>query len=177
MPQPCNECRRCNLPEMSHAEAMELIPDEEVMRNCMEFLRKSFKQNAFGIPDPIGFRMTRWRSDPYSRGSWTILPKNAKIEHISELRRPSLFGESSTFHFAGEHTCDGKNNMALENGTVHGAWLSGELAGEAVAKLLGKETNLGVEINLESSDSDESNTITSRSDSAKCCGSFCHECT
>ena len=162
------------------AEAMELKSDEEVMRSCMEFLRKSFKQDAFGIPDPIGFRMTRWRLDPYSRGSWTILPKDAKMEHISELRQPSLFGESSTFLFAGEHTCDGRNNLALENGTVHGAWLSGELAGKAVAKLLGEETNLEVGINLEYSDSDESNKRDSDSDSpdsAQCCGSFCHECT
>merc|ERR1712136_555620 len=98
--------------------------------------------------------MTRWKNDPLSRGSWTILPKNANLQMISELRKPIIIGESCTFNFAGEHTCDGIENPALENGTVHGAWLSGELAAERIAKDIIVGTKLTLERNIYVNDSE-----------------------
>ena len=57
------------------AESMESKSDIDVMQNCLQFLRKSFEQDEINIPDPIAFTMTRWKNDPFSRGSWTILRK------------------------------------------------------------------------------------------------------
>ena len=134
------------------AESMESKSDIDVMQNCLQFLRKSFEQDEINIPDPIAFKMTRWKNDPFSRGSWTILPKKANLQMISELRKPIIVGESCTFNFAGEHTCDGIENPALENGTVHGAWVSGELAAERVAQILIADNKLTLERNVDSSD-------------------------
>ena len=138
------------------AESMESKSDEEVMQNCIQFLRRSFNDVATNIPDPIAFKMTRWKCDPFSRGSWTILPKDSKPQMISELRKPILVGKSGTFHFAGEHTCDGLDSPALENGTVHRAWLSGELAAEKVVRKMEEEKSITLDIDLEvvSSESD-----------------------
>ena len=73
---------------------------------------------------------------------------------ISELRKPIIVGESCTFNFAGEHTCDGIENPALENGTVHGAWLSGELAAERIAKDIIADTKLTLERSIDANESE-----------------------
>ena len=136
------------------AESIESKSDDEVMQNCMQFLRRSFKQDERGLPSPIAFKMTRWKNDQFSRGSWTILPKNADLGDISVLRKPILVGKSCTFHFAGEHTCDGKYSPALENGTVHGAWLSGELAVKEVITKLSSQKTITLNKDTEFIDSD-----------------------
>ncbi|KAG8900141.1 hypothetical protein FRB99_006215 [Tulasnella sp. 403] len=85
-------------------------------------------------PPPEDIIVTRWRSDPYSQGSYTFLPasnlaptaatdsfgarhssKGGSPLDIMELAEP-LWGR---FFFAGEHT-------SIDHyGTVHGAYLSG----------------------------------------------------
>jgi len=65
--------------------------------------------------------VTRWRSDPWTRGSYSFVSVDSSgkdYEYLGEPVGPTSSGVPRVF-FAGEHTC--KNYPA----TVHGALLSG----------------------------------------------------
>ncbi len=65
--------------------------------------------------------VTRWRSDPWTRGSYSFVSVESSgkdYEYLGEPVVPPSSGVPRVF-FAGEHTC--KNYPA----TVHGALLSG----------------------------------------------------
>lgn len=93
--------------------------DQDIVSHGMDRLRSIF---GTGIPDPTDFQITRWGSDPYSRGSYSFLPVGA---HPS--MRDALAGHlEDRIFFAGEAT----NRQYYP--TVHGAYLSGL---EAAAKV------------------------------------------
>lgn len=70
-----------------------------------------------------GCHITRWDQDPYSRGAYSFWPLGAKEIHIENLGSPEWDG---ILHFAGEAT-----NAEYE-GSVHGAFLSGEAVAEDI---------------------------------------------
>ena len=73
------------------------------------------------IPDPIDAIVTRWRHDPYARGSYSYLAAEASPSDRASLGRPV-----GRLYFAGE---------AVHRdfpATVHGAWLSGRDAARQV---------------------------------------------
>eukprot|EP00521_Asterionellopsis_glacialis_P016169 CAMPEP_0195293834 /NCGR_PEP_ID=MMETSP0707-20130614/13496_1 /TAXON_ID=33640 /ORGANISM="Asterionellopsis glacialis, Strain CCMP134" /LENGTH=539 /DNA_ID=CAMNT_0040354639 /DNA_START=22 /DNA_END=1641 /DNA_ORIENTATION=- len=78
------------------------------------------------LPDPTFFDMTRWHSDPFSRGTWTYYAKNTCPETIAAFRNDKTSADRGLY-FCGEHTCDG-SVVGLDIGCVHSAWLSGEMA-------------------------------------------------
>ncbi len=78
---------------------------------------------SLAVPDPTGHLITRWRHDPYARGSYSFLAVGARPEHREWLREPV----GHRLFFAGEAT------HALFPATVHGALMSGEEAAGAVA--------------------------------------------
>lgn len=103
-----------------HAEQIEKLSDKDIVADIMMTARQMFG-NA--IPDPIDAQITRWRSDPYSLGSYSFYavgsgPQDRKLLAKSEMGR---------LHFAGEAQSD------LYPGTVHGALLSGR---EAAARII-----------------------------------------
>ncbi|MEM7584131.1 MAG: FAD-dependent oxidoreductase [Acidobacteriota bacterium] len=94
--------------------------DQAIVADGMEKLRSIF---GTGIPDPVDHQITRWASDPQTRGSYSYLPAGA-----DPAMRDALAGslEGRVF-FAGEAT----NRQYYP--TVHGAYLSGLAAVERVA--------------------------------------------
>lgn len=115
------------------AAIMENVSDEVIVGRCLAVLKGIFGNAA--VPQPKESVVTRWRADPYARGSYSFVsvgssgsdydllaapvtpindnatkPSSSSIDDRKEM--PRLF-------FAGEHTI--RNYPA----TVHGALLSG----------------------------------------------------
>ena len=74
------------------------------------------------VPEPIGHVITRWRADPFARGSYSFLASGASPDDRVALAAPV---EGRLF-FAGEATETDYPAM------VHGAYLSGERAANEV---------------------------------------------
>ncbi|KAI9581178.1 peroxisomal N(1)-acetyl-spermine/spermidine oxidase [Glossina fuscipes] len=126
------------------AEYMETLDDEVVADKCTEILR-IFLQDPC-VPKPKKCVCTSWKSQMFTKGSYTSIPVGALQEDIENLAQP-LYASSQALKpavvFAGEHT---HSNFYS---TVHGAYLSGRTAAQS---LLGKEEPN--EIILESDGSD-----------------------
>ncbi len=67
------------------------------------------------FPEPSGFQITRWNSDPFSLGSYSYTPVGSKQSYRRQIGMPV---ENKVF-FAGEATSQ------FFPATVHGAFLSG----------------------------------------------------
>ena len=74
------------------------------------------------IPDPIASLVTRWRDDPFARGSYSYLAKGSKPKDRDRIAKPN----SGRLFFAGEAT--DRDFPA----TVHGALLSGQRAAKEI---------------------------------------------
>ncbi|MDX2140713.1 MAG: FAD-dependent oxidoreductase [Chloroflexota bacterium] len=98
---------------------IETLTEKQVVASAMEALRAIY---GAAIPDPVGWSLTRWLSDPYARGSYSHLAVGASPKHRETLAAPV---EGRLF-FAGEATH--RDHAA----TVHGAWLSGLRAADEV---------------------------------------------
>lgn len=92
--------------------ANEALPDAEIVKSLMDCLRKMYGEN---IPEPSGFQVTRWNSDPFSLGSYSYTPVGSKQSFRRQIGMPV---ENKVF-FAGEATSQ------FFPATVHGAFLSG----------------------------------------------------
>ncbi len=109
------------------------MTDEEIAGRALEVLAEILGRE---VPQPLASVVTRWRDDPFARGSYTYLPVGAAPEDMEELGRP----ESDTLLFAGEAT------VPLYYGTVHAALLSGLREARRVG---GEELTLaGLELEL-----------------------------
>lgn len=74
------------------------------------------------VPDPSAWLITRWEQDPFARGSYSYLSKNAKPKHRRDLAAPI----DGRLLFAGEAV------NSDYSATVHGAILSGQAAAAEV---------------------------------------------
>lgn len=106
------------------ASIMENISDDLIIGRCLAVLRQIFGNSQ--VPAPKEVIVTRWRSDPWTRGSYSFVSvessgKDYELlgEPISPQTNSSESSKVPRVFFAGEHTC--KNYPA----TVHGALLSG----------------------------------------------------
>ncbi|XP_041983706.1 spermine oxidase-like isoform X2 [Aricia agestis] len=99
------------------AKLVETLPEEVVTKKTMELLRR-FMGKQFSIPEPKRTLITKWHSNPYTRGSYTydnlLTPQQPNARTI--LGEPLLdaFGRARVL-FAGEAT----NQTHFS--TVHGA--------------------------------------------------------
>ena len=122
------------------AERIEGMSNEDIQRDAIHALRLAFEGNnkcssscnndILSIPDPLRTHVTRWRSDRYSRGSWTFFGAGSRgVKDLSTFQRWNLDSRSKggNLFFAGEHACDG-SVAGLDVATVHGAYVSGQLA-------------------------------------------------
>ncbi|RTG85995.1 lysine-specific histone demethylase 1A [Schistosoma bovis] len=98
--------------------------------NCNGGMHSNQEKKKLIIPNPIDAYVTRWRTDPYSRGSYSYVAVGATGADYDILGEPVYYSSSSSddismptnnprIFFAGEHTC------RCYPATVHGALLSG----------------------------------------------------
>ncbi|KAI5646016.1 flavin containing amine oxidoreductase domain-containing protein [Phthorimaea operculella] len=105
------------------AEYMESLPMDEVATTCTKILRK-FLNDPF-VPEPIQCVCTSWKKQPFTRGAYTSIAVGASQSDIESLGQPlyrNVHDKKPVLLFAGEHT---HSNFYS---TVHGAYLSGQIA-------------------------------------------------
>lgn len=95
-----------------HGREIEAWSDGQIVASAMETLKTIFGAN---IPQPIDYQITRWASDPFTRGSYSYNAIGSTPKMRGALANP-LNGQ---LFFAGEAT----NRDYF--GTAHGAYLSG----------------------------------------------------
>jgi hypothetical protein len=79
------------------------------------------------IPRPSEVIVTRWKKDPFTRGSYSFVGPQTQTGDYDVMAQPV-----GPIHFAGEATC------GTHPATVHGAYLSGlRAASEVIESLLG----------------------------------------
>ncbi|CAG0881758.1 unnamed protein product [Darwinula stevensoni] len=118
------------------AQVMENVSDDVIVNRCMTVLRHIHGQS---IPNPKDTVVTRWRADPFARGSYSFVATGSSGEDYDLLALPvSPISESEDTRdsprvfFAGEHT------MRNYPASVHGALLSGlRAAGKIADQFLG----------------------------------------
>ncbi|KAH8434903.1 putative lysine-specific histone demethylase Aof2 [Aspergillus melleus] len=102
----------------------ECTPDAEIIAEVTSQLRNVFKHAA--VPDPLETIVTRWRSDKFTRGSYSYVAAQALPGDYDSMAKPI-----GNLHFAGEATC------GTHPATVHGAYLSGlRAASEVIESIL-----------------------------------------
>ncbi|XP_065577951.1 lysine-specific histone demethylase 1A-like [Artemia franciscana] len=124
------------------AAVMENVSDDVIISRCLAVLKSIFGNSS--VPVPKETIVTRWRTDPWAKGSYSFVSTGASGCDYDILaspvkgaaRDPQNSGPSKAsprLFFAGEHTI--RNYPA----TVHGAMLSGlREAGRIADALFGK---------------------------------------
>lgn len=100
---------------------IERLSDQEIVADAMRTLRRIFGSRT---KDPIDWQITRWASDPFSRGSYSFLSVGATPDDFVRLSAPV----GTKLFFAGEAT----NQQYF--GTTHGAYLSGIRAANEIRR-------------------------------------------
>eukprot|EP00090_Calanus_glacialis_P045560 TRINITY_DN8539_c0_g1_i1.p1 TRINITY_DN8539_c0_g1~~TRINITY_DN8539_c0_g1_i1.p1 ORF type:complete len:784 (+),score=291.53 TRINITY_DN8539_c0_g1_i1:46-2397(+) len=109
------------------AAIMENVSDDVIVGRCIAVLKGIF--GTTNVPTPKETVVTRWRADPWSRGSYSFVSTGASGNDYDILATPIIPGNPGKSNdmiknpprifFGGEHTI--RNYPA----TVHGALLSG----------------------------------------------------
>lgn len=86
-----------------HASTLDEQTDEQVIDEVCKTLRTMFP----AISKPTSFKISRWGTDPFARGSFSYIPSGASMNEVRDLSRP----EGRIF-FAGEATSDEEMQMA-----------------------------------------------------------------
>ncbi|XP_043798544.1 peroxisomal N(1)-acetyl-spermine/spermidine oxidase [Apis laboriosa] len=118
------------------AEYMEKLSGAEVAEICTSILRK-FLNDPF-VPAPKNCLRTSWHSQPYTRGSYTAMAVGASQLDIKYLSEPIVQEDDPSkiiITFAGEHT------HSSFYSTVHGAYLTGRTAAQALLESRKNEKN------------------------------------
>lgn len=109
----------------SVAESIEAMSDKEVVDKAMHALQKMFPGRGL-VPDaPMAYAVSRWQSDPFSRGSYSYAKVGTTPKDFESMSRPV----GSTVLFAGEAT--NRQHPA----TVHGAYISGVREAKRVVEM------------------------------------------
>lgn len=106
----------------SAARAVEDEPDHVVVADAMAVLRRIYGDD---IPEPDAYRLTRWHSDPFARGSYSYYAVDSEPDDREALAEPV----EDVLFFAGEAV------SRAHPATVHGALESGYAAAEAIMQL------------------------------------------
>lgn len=102
----------------AYARTVEAMDERDALEDAMQVLRGMF---GAGIPDLTGHLMSRWSRDPLALGAYSYAKLGSTPDDFDRFGEPV-----GALHFAGEHT-----DFAY-HGTVHGAYLSGLRAAEAI---------------------------------------------
>jgi monoamine oxidase len=98
---------------------IESMTDQQIVEDAMKALRRVFGKT---IPNPVDSLITRWASDPFSRGSYSFNALGSTPKDRDTLAEPV----SNRIFFAGE--ASSKDHF----GTAHGAVLSGIRAADEI---------------------------------------------
>ena len=108
----------------SYADKMETLTDEQVVRECLDVLKRVCSNS--NIPPPIDYCVTRWKQDRFARGSFSYCPVGIDGEKELGIMSEPCYAKDGTnipIHplilFAGEAT------TPYHPSTIHGAFLSG----------------------------------------------------
>ena len=96
----------------SFASTLEAYSDAQTINSAMTVLRAMY---GASVPDPLGYKITRWGKNPFSFGSYSFIGIGSTPKDCDTLAQPI----NSKLILAGEHT----NKKYI--GTAHGAYLSG----------------------------------------------------
>lgn len=115
------------------AEKLEKMSDDDIASHCCQFL-ESFASRDMRPLQTTRVLITRWKSDPHFRGSYSYISCSSGPEDIETLRSPVFMQEKNTsdasmkpvLFFAGEAT------SPTYFSTMHGAALSGVEAAEQI---------------------------------------------
>ncbi|CAF0983055.1 unnamed protein product, partial [Didymodactylos carnosus] len=101
------------------ANVVECATDDIIIGRTLVVLRNIF--GTASVPTPKDTIVTRWKSDPFARGSYSYVAVGASGDDYDILGRPVVREDEikPRLYFGGEHT--NRNYPA----TVHGALLSG----------------------------------------------------
>ncbi|KAI4098946.1 MAG: hypothetical protein L6R37_006220 [Teloschistes peruensis] len=103
----------------------ESASDNELINGVTADLRRMFKGTH--VPRPSETIVTRWRKDPFTRGTYSYVGATSLPDDYDIMAR-----SVGNLHFAGEATC------GTHPATVHGAYISGlRAASEIMEELLG----------------------------------------
>lgn len=103
----------------AYGTGLEQLSDREVVARAVAAL-----SNMYGdVPAPTDARITRWRSDPWTHGSYSYVPAGSTFAEHAALGEPV----GDKLFFAGEATSEDYP------ATVHGAYLSGVRAARQIA--------------------------------------------
>lgn len=105
----------------NYASVIEAKTDDQVTAEMMSILRNMFGAD---ISNPTDIIVTRWSKDPYTLGAYSYTGVGVSPRDFNTLANPIrerlvLAGEHTTFRY---------------HGTIHGAYLSGIKAAEAIAE-------------------------------------------
>ncbi|XP_045205205.2 uncharacterized protein LOC123557659 [Mercenaria mercenaria] len=91
--------------------------DDGVIQEVLDVLQSLYPN--VNIPKPSGFKVSRWNTDPLTRGAFSYWPTGFTDENMKDLQAPV-----GRLFFAGEHL------DPLHYGFVHGAYRSGQRTAE-----------------------------------------------
>ena len=99
------------------AADIEKYSDNAIVDRCVAALKGLYGKK---VQAPVDYYVTRWKADPFARGSFCFVPPLCNEEEHRHLAEP-LCDSSGDLRvlFAGEHTC------GTHPSTIHGAFLSG----------------------------------------------------
>ncbi|KAF2850819.1 hypothetical protein T440DRAFT_86488 [Plenodomus tracheiphilus IPT5] len=107
------------------AHYAEATSNDQLVKEVTDRLDSMFAPNP--VPLPSETIVTRWKRDPYARGSYSYVGPQTQAGDYDIMARPH-----GPLHFAGEATC------GTHPATVHGAYLSGlRVAAEVAETILG----------------------------------------
>lgn len=107
------------------AHYAEATSNDQLVKEVTDRLDSIFAPNV--VPLPTETIVTRWKRDPFARGSYSFVGPKTQAGDYDVMARPH-----GPLHFAGEATC------GTHPATVHGAYLSGlRVASEVAESVLG----------------------------------------
>ncbi|RYN65689.1 hypothetical protein AA0118_g3055 [Alternaria tenuissima] len=107
------------------AHYAEATSNDQLVKEVTDRLDAMFAPNH--VPLPSEAIVTRWKRDPFARGSYSYVGPKTQAGDYDVMARPH-----GPLHFAGEATC------GTHPATVHGAYLSGlRVAAEVAETILG----------------------------------------
>lgn len=103
------------------ATKIESTSDADALRTVLQPLRRVFGREA---GEPVAMQVTRWASDPFSRGAYSHVSPGSSYDDYNVLAEPI----ANRVFFAGEATSE------YYPSTLHGAYESGERAAKQVLR-------------------------------------------
>ncbi|KEQ86158.1 hypothetical protein M438DRAFT_270350, partial [Aureobasidium pullulans EXF-150] len=108
------------------AHEVETTDNDTLLQEALDKLRRTF--GAENVPTPVEVIVTRWKKDPFARGTYSFVgPATSPLDY------DIMAAPVGNLHFAGEATC------GTHPATVHGAYLSGlRAAADVVDTMIGQ---------------------------------------